>query len=104
MQNTLLKKEYLEVKNENPLKHNGISEEYRTKMLDWMVEVCLSFKCAPRTYFLAVEILDRYMGSSKGLVNKDIHPIGVVSIFLASKYEDISPIKSEIVVEKIAHG
>ena len=73
-------------------------------MLDWMVEVCLSFKCAPRTYFLAAEILDRYLATQKGLTNKDIHPIGVVSIFLASKYEDVSPIKSEVVAEKIAHG
>ena len=34
----------------------------------------------------------------------DIHNIGIMSIFLASKYEDISPIKSETVSEKIAHG
>ena len=38
------------------------------------------------------------------LTNKDIHTIGVTSIFMASKYEDIAPIKSKIVEEKIAHG
>jgi hypothetical protein len=26
-----------------------------------MIEVCMSFKFSPRTYFLAVTILDRYL-------------------------------------------
>jgi hypothetical protein len=37
------------------------------------------------------------------LQNKDIHKIGVASMFLASKYEDVLPLSSKIVSEKIAH-
>jgi hypothetical protein len=45
----------------DPLLGHQITKEYRTKMVDWMIEVCMSFKFSPRTYFLAVTILDRYL-------------------------------------------
>ena len=38
----------------NPLTGHEVTKDYRTKMMDWMVEVCTSFKCSKRTYFLAV--------------------------------------------------
>jgi hypothetical protein len=37
------------------------------------------------------------------LKNSDVHPIGVVSIYLASKYEDVVPINSFIAHDKISH-
>ena len=48
----------------NPLEGHEISKEYRTKMLDWMIEVTFSFKCSARTYFLAVTIFDKYLIAS----------------------------------------
>ena len=48
----------------NPLEGHEVTKEYRTKMLDWMIEVTFSFKCAPRTYFLAVTIFDKYLIAS----------------------------------------
>ena len=45
----------------NPIAGHEVTREYRTKMTDWMVEVCTSFKCSSRTYFLAVEIFDKYL-------------------------------------------
>ena len=38
----------------NPIDGHNVTKEYRTKMTDWMVEVCSSFKCSSRAYFLAV--------------------------------------------------
>jgi len=76
-------------------------------MMDWMVEVCTSFKCSPRTYFLATQLFDKFITrqklQGKTLQNKDVHCIGVTSMYLASKYEDIFPLHSKIVSEKIAH-
>ena len=92
----------------SPLEGHLMSKEYRTKMTDWMVEVCSSFKCSPRTYFLSVALFDRYLAAAgrKGakLTNKDVHPIGVTSIYMASKFEDVFPLHSKVVSEKIAHG
>ena len=44
--------------------------------------------------------------STTGIVlqNKDVHAIGVTSMYLASKYEDIYPLHSKVVSQKIAHG
>jgi hypothetical protein len=76
-------------------------------MIDWMIEVCTSFKFSQRTYFLAVAILDKYFIASHqyGVVleNKDVHPLGVTCLYMASKYEDVFPLHSKIVAEKIAH-
>lgn len=36
--------------------------------------------------------------------DKDVHLLGVTSIYLASKYEDVVPLHSKVVAEKIAHG
>lgn len=73
-----------------------------------MIEVCTSFKCAPKTYFLSVTIMDKYLTSSmhNGIVrdNSEIHLMGVVSMYLASKYEDVYPLHSKIISDKISHG
>lgn len=91
----------------NPIAGHEVTKEYRTKMTDWMVEVCTSFKCTARTYFLAVQIFDKYLTRLKHqgrvLQNKDVHCIGVTAMYLASKYEDIFPLHSKIVSDKIAH-
>ena len=46
------------------------------------------FKCAERTFFLAVAIMDSYYGKRKeALPEEDLHLTGVTCMFLASKYE-----------------
>lgn len=90
-----------------PLEGHNVSKEYRTKMVDWMVEVTTSFKCTIRTYFLAVAIFDSYLRALQGvkvLENSDVHQIGIGAMYLASKYEDIYPLHSKVVSEKISHG
>lgn len=53
-------------------------------------------------------ILDKYLTAAhhhgQVLENKDIHKGGVVAMYLASKYEDVFPLHSRIVSEKIAHN
>lgn len=36
--------------------------------------------------------------------NSDIHGVGVVAMYLASKFEDIYPLHSKVVAEKISHN
>jgi hypothetical protein len=76
-------------------------------MIDWMIEVCTSFKFFQRTYFLAVAILDKYFIASHqhGVVleNEDVHTLGITCLYMASKYEDVYSLHSKIVSEKIAH-
>lgn len=91
----------------SPLEKHMVTKDYRTKMVDWMVEVTTSFKCSIRTYFLAVAIFDTYMRKKQGvtvLENSHVHAIGVGAMYLASKYEDIYPLHSKVVAEKISHN
>jgi cyclin A len=75
-------------------------------MVDWMIEVCTSFRCTERTWFLAVALFDKYLHLMKGrkcLKNTDVHGLGISAMYLASKYEDVYPINSMIAHEKISH-
>jgi hypothetical protein len=42
------------------LGRHQISIDYRAKMVDWMVEVLTTFKTSDQTFFLAVNIMDRF--------------------------------------------
>lgn len=86
------------------LRCHEITPGLRAKMVDWMVEVMTSFKCKDQTFFMAVSLMDRYL--DKKLQRKlisELHVIGVTAMFLASKYEDILPLRMSTVVDKIAH-
>ena len=90
-----------------PLATHRVSKDYRTKMVDWMVEVCTSFKCSVRTYFLAVKLFDGFLRKNQGrrvIENSEVHGTGVTAMYLASKYEDIYPLHSRVVAEKISHN
>jgi hypothetical protein len=73
-------------------------------MVDWMIEVLTNFKCEDQTFFIAVNLLDRYLKKQHEAHEiADLHLMGVTSMFIASKYEDILPLKMKMVYEKIAH-
>ena len=74
----------------NFLKRHKISKELRMKMINWMIEVLTIYKCSEETFFLSVNLLDLYIFKSKNILfNEDIHLIGLVCMFIASKFEDI---------------
>lgn len=56
-------------------------------MVDWMGEVLHTFQCDNETFFVAVNIMDNYFKfSEKTLDNQDVHIVGIVAMFIASKY------------------
>jgi hypothetical protein len=67
-----------------------ISEKMRYILIDWLVEVHLKFKLLPETMSLAVNLVDRFL--SKHSVSRDnLQLVGITSMFLAAKYEEIYP-------------
>jgi Cyclin, N-terminal domain len=88
----------------NCLVKHKITPALRARMVDWMIEVLTNFKCDDQTFFLSVSLLDRYFKHKQDTREVgDLHIIGVTSMFVASKYEDIYPLKMKMVYEKIAH-
>ena len=86
------------------MERHKITPTLRARMIDWMIEVLTNFKCDDQTFFLAVSLQDRFAkGCDKILEVGDLHVLGVTSMFVASKFEDIYPLKMKTVHEKIAH-
>ena len=72
------------------LEKHKIGEDYRAKMIDWMVEVLTTFKMSEQTFFVSVSLLDRFFkNAKKSLPSVELHLTGMAAMFLASKYEDI---------------
>jgi hypothetical protein len=86
-------------------RHPTMNGQLRARMVDWMIEVFTNFKCDDLTFFIATSLMDRYFrGCSGEMKVGDLHIIGVTSMFLASKYEDIYPLKMKTVFDKIGHS
>ncbi len=85
------------------LASHGISATLRSKMVDWMIEVLSSYKMTEETFFRSVYMMDAYLKNcSIRLEVKDLHLIGVTAMFSAAKYEEIHPLKLNIIYDKIA--
>ena len=86
------------------LSRHKITPALRARMVDWMIEVLTNFRCDDQTFFLAINLLDRYFKNcSVPKEVSDLHITGVTTMFIASKFEDIYPLKMKTVFEKIAH-
>lgn len=73
-------------------------------MVDWMVEVLSTFKCSEQSFYLCVDIMDRYFQKcERSLSGGELHLIGITSMFLSTKYEDVIPLLSKTIVHKIGH-
>lgn len=70
-----------------------------------MVEVLTTFKNSDQTFFLAVNIMDRFFkNTKKRLKSYELHLIGIISMFIASKYEEVVPLLMRTIVNKIGHN
>lgn len=88
----------------NCLQNHSIPSNLRARMVDWMIEVLSSYKCQHQTFFVAISLMDRFFARSpKSHPVSDLHLTGVTCMFLACKYEEIYPMKLQVVYEKIAH-
>mmetsp|Transcript_31345 Transcript_31345/g.5647 ORF Transcript_31345/g.5647 Transcript_31345/m.5647 type:complete len:84 (-) Transcript_31345:212-463(-) len=80
------------------LANHNITEELRAKMIDWMVEVLKACDCSDSTFFLSVKLMELYFSKETIPIQiNDIHLIGVVCMFIASKYHDIQPLRMKTV-------
>lgn len=67
-----------------------INERMRSILVDWLVEVHLKFKLVPETLYLTVNIIDRFLQIHK-VSRPKLQLVGVTSLLIASKYEEIYP-------------
>merc|ERR1719182_1217261 len=58
--------------------------------MDWLIEVHMNYKLRSETLHLTVNLIDRYLTKVQ-VTRKRLQLVGVVAMFIASKYEEITP-------------
>lgn len=88
----------------NPLHLHEVPASSRAKLVNWMMEVMDLFECSRAAFFLAVRVLDCFFRQTgKCVLEQDLHLLGVVCMFVASKFEDVNPLSMKVVHERIGH-
>jgi len=68
----------------------NINSSFRKVMVDWLSEVHFIFQLIPETFFLCIDIFDRYLSSTTEVLHKQkLQLIGVTSLLIACKYEEL---------------
>ena len=67
-----------------------INERMRSILVDWLVEVHLKFKLVPETLYLTINMIDRFLEKER-VSRPRLQLVGVTSLLIASKYEEIFP-------------
>jgi len=69
-----------------------INYKMRGILVDWLVEVHMRYKLRPETLFLAINLIDRFL-SVRTMMRRKLQLLGVVCMFIATKFEEIDPPK-----------
>ncbi|PWA93474.1 Cyclin A/B/D/E [Artemisia annua] len=71
-----------------------VSVNMRGVLVDWLVEVSEEYNLLPESLYLTISYIDRFL--SLNVLNRQrLQLLGVSSMLIASKYEEISPPNSE---------
>merc|ERR1712228_904616 len=65
-----------------------LNQRMRPVLVDWLIEVHRKFKLLPSTYFLCINLLDRYLAAQQ-LSRKKLQLAGCCCLWISSKYHEI---------------
>ena len=71
-------------------KQKDINHKMRAILIDWLIDVHLKYKMVPQTMYISVNLIDRYLSKNETSRVK-LQLVGVASMFIATKYEEIYP-------------
>ena len=60
----------------------------RTTLVDWLLQVHVRYHMLPETLWVAINIIDRFL-SVRVVALQKLQLVGVTSMFIAAKYEEI---------------
>lgn len=91
----------------NTLIHSRVDPAVRARMIDWIIEVFTHFQAnfSFATFFRSILVLDQFLKYTVlPVVNEDVHLLGLTSMYVASKYEDMFHIRIKDFASKAAHN
>lgn len=68
----------------------SVTGDMRAVLIDWLVEVAEEYKLVTETLFLTVAYLDRFL-SARHIDPPQLQLLGITSMCIASKFEEIFP-------------
>lgn len=78
---------------------------FREDMLDWMIEVLSVFEKNSETFYLSVQLFDRYCLKRKEFIEEEnLLLVGITAMFIASKIESSEHLSIYHVSNVISHG
>ncbi|KAF8070833.1 hypothetical protein N665_1130s0010 [Sinapis alba] len=80
-----------------------INEKMRLILVEWLIDVCVRFELNPETFYLTVNIMDRFL-SAKPVPRKELQLVGLSALLMSSKYEEIWPPQVEDLVDIADHA
>mmetsp|Transcript_46294 Transcript_46294/g.110170 ORF Transcript_46294/g.110170 Transcript_46294/m.110170 type:complete len:476 (-) Transcript_46294:376-1803(-) len=69
---------------------SDINSRMRAILIDWLIEVHMKYKLRRETLYLTVNLIDRYL-TRMPVMRRRLQLVGVVAMFIAAKFEEISP-------------
>ncbi|GET89250.1 cyc2-like cyclin, putative [Leishmania tarentolae] len=67
-----------------------VTDRMRKILIDWLIDVITEFKLHPETFFLAVDIIDRFL-LFYSIPRSKLQLVGVTAVLVAAKHEEIWP-------------
>lgn len=69
-------------------KQNDLTQQMRSILIDWLVEVTIEYKMNDETLYLAVNYIDRFL-SQMAVLRGKLQLVGTAAMLIASKFEEI---------------
>lgn len=74
-------------------------------MVDWLYVVCDSLKMDFKTFEISIQIMDNYFYMTpKSLISSDLHLIGITSLWIATKYNEVEDLDIKTLKVNISHN
>ena len=67
-----------------------VKDTSRAFLVDWIIDVHRKFRLLPETLYVTVFLIDRFL-SLKQIKKSQLHILGVTSLLISTKYEEIYP-------------
>ena len=67
-----------------------VKDTSRAFLVEWIIDVHRKFRLLPETLYVTVFLIDRYL-STKPIKKSQLHILGVTSLLISTKYEEIYP-------------
>lgn len=74
-------------------RHAALQPRMRSILVDWLSEVCEVYNLLRETYYLAVDLIDRFLSLQSDIPKHHLQLIGITCLFIAAKIEEIYPPK-----------